>query len=513
MATSPGASSTSDAERPRSAPALTPVFFVAAVGALGFVAAAGASPGGVQQLFEAALAWIATRFGWFYTLSVAFFLGFVIWLALSRHGDVRLGPDDARPEFGTLSWFAMLFSAGMGIGIVFFGVAEPILHFEAPPIGDPRSHDAAQRAMNIALFHWGPHAWAIYATLGLALAYFGHRKGMPFSVRSALHPLLGERIHGAPGHVVDLLAVFGTLFGLATSLGLGATQIGAGFQEVFGVKQSPAGQIAIIAAVTLAATLSLVSGLRHGIRRLSELNLLLSATLLAFVFLAGPTLFLLDSFADNIGSYLRSFIPRTFGTYPLTDGTWHRRWTLFYWGWWISWAPFVGTFIARISRGRTVREFVLYVLLVPTVVTFVWFTVFGSSALHIELFGGGGIAAAVQEDTATSVYALLRHLPVASVTSVLTVVVVISFFVTSSDSGSFVVDMLTSGGHPNPPVWQRVFWALMEGAIAAALLLAGGLEGLRAAAIVTGLPFCVILLLVCFGLVRALGTEPSAGRP
>jgi choline/glycine/proline betaine transport protein len=486
------------------------VFSLSAAFAILFVTAGAVFPSRTRQLFAAALDQIAERFGWLYVLSVAFFLGFVLWLALSRHGDIRLGDDASKPEFGTGSWFAMLFSAGMGIGIVFFGVAEPIMHWESPPLGVPRTREAAKQAMDITFFHWGPHAWAIYASLGLALAYFAHRKGLPLAIRSTLYPLLGERIHGAPGHAVDLLAVLGTLFGLATSLGLGAAQINAGLQHVFGIEQSTSTQMLLIAMITLAATASLASGIDRGIRVLSQLNVVLAGALLLFVLAAGPTLFLLNSFADNLGNYLRSFVPRTFSTYPFTDGHWHRDWTLFYWGWWISWAPFVGTFIARVSRGRTIREFVLYVLFVPSLVTFAWLTVFGNSALFIEMFGGGGIARAVTESTPTALFALLEHLPWSGLTSTLAVVVIACFFITSSDSGSFVVDMLTSGGHADPPIWQRVFWGFAEGAIAAALLYAGGLEGLKTAAICMGLPFCVVLIVVCFALVKALRGEDSA---
>jgi choline/glycine/proline betaine transport protein len=489
------------------------VFSLSALFAIVFVGASALFPTQSGHVFSVALEQISARFGWLYILSVAFFLAFALWIAQSRYGDIRLGSDDSKPELGTGSWFAMLFSAGMGIGIVFFGVAEPIMHFESPPLGAARTREAAKQAMGITFFHWGPHAWAIYASLGLALAYFAHRKGLPLAVRSALYPLLGERIHGAAGHAVDVLAVLGTLFGLATSLGLGAAQINAGLAHVFGVEQSVPTQMLLIALITAAATASLVSGVHRGMRVLSELNMLLAGLLLLFVFAAGPTLFLLNSFADNLGNYLRSFVPRTFSTYPFTDGRWHRDWTLFYWGWWISWAPFVGMFIARISRGRTIREFVLYVLFAPSLVTFVWLTVFGDSALFVEMLGDGGIARAVTESTPTAIYALLEQLPLAEVTSVLTVVVVTLFFVTSSDSGSFVVDMLTSGGHADPPVWQRVFWGVAEGAIAATLLQAGGLDGLKAAAICTGLPFCVVLIAVCLSLVKALRAEATITTP
>jgi choline/glycine/proline betaine transport protein len=488
------------------------VFPVSAVAITAFVIGSIAAPRRAEAAFSRVLDAIATNFGWLYVLSVAAFLGFCLYLFVSPYGDIRLGDDDDEPEFSRGSWFAMLFSAGMGIGVVFFGVAEPIMHFTAPPVGAPGTREAAQRAMEITFFHWGPHAWAIYIVLGLALAYFSFRKKLPLAVRSALYPLIGDRIYGPIGNVVDTIAVFGTVFGLATSLGFGAMQINAGLDHLFGVSMSLNAQLVIIAVVTLAATTSLVTGLDKGIRILSEVNIGLAALLMVFVFVAGPTLFLLDSFADNLGRYLKSFVPRTFWRDSMGDSDWQKSWTLFYWGWWISWAPFVGTFIARISRGRTVREFVAGVLVVPTFVTFMWLTVFGDTALHMELFGQPGIAKAVSDSVPTAVFALLERLPFGNVASLVAAVVVALFFVTSSDSGSFVVDMLTSGGNPNPPIWQRVFWALTEGCVAAALLIAGGLKGLQSAAISTGLPFCVVLLFICLSLIRAFQGEISEAR-
>lgn len=465
--------------------------------------------------FDRALTFIATDFGWFYTLSVGALVGFNLWLLGSRHANLKLGRDDDVPEFSTITWFAMLFSAGMGIGLLFYGVAEPIMHYMNPPRGPGHTHEAAGLAMSITFFHWGIHAWAIYAVMGLALAYFSFRKGLPLTVRSVLYPLLGDRIHGWPGNLVDILAVFGTLFGLATSLGLGAMQINAGLGYL--VKSIPGNsitvQLILIAVITSMATLSVVSGLKRGVRRLSELNGILAIVLMVGVFLLGPTLFLLDSLSDNVGRYLKDVVRLTFWTHSLGDTTWRNSWTIFYWGWWIAWAPFVGMFIARISKGRTVREFVAGCLLAPTAVTFVWLTLFGNSALYYELFGGGGISQAVDRNVATALFELLARLPGAGPLSALAVVVVALFFVTSSDSGSLVVDMLTSGGNPDPPVWQRIFWALSEGAVAAVLLLTGGLIALRSAAICTGLPFCVVLLLTCVSLVRAFRAEARQPVP
>ena len=481
-----------------------PVFFGSLALVAPFLAFALSAPERAQVLFGASLAWITRTFGWFYVLTVAGLLVFVLWLGLGRFGHVRLGPDDARPEFSTRAWFAMLFSAGMGIGLLFFGVAEPMMHYASPPVGEGGTADAARSALALTFFHWGPHAWGIYATMGAALGYFHFRRGLPLTIRSVFYPLLGERIHGPLGHAVDVLAVWGTLFGLATSLGLGAMQVGAGLEHLFGVANEPALQVGLIVAITLAATASVVSGLDKGIKLLSQANVSLGLALFLFVLLAGPTLLLFDLFADALGLYLGTLAERSLSTDAFGDGAWHASWTHFYWGWWIAWAPFVGTFIARVSKGRTLRELVLGVLAAPTLVTFAWLTVFGGTALHLERSGAAPIAAAVEADVATSLYAVLEALPFGSVTALVAAVAVTLFFVTSSDSGSLVVDMLTSGGHPNPPRWQRVFWALMEGAVAAALLTAGGLKALQSAAVGTGLPFALVLIATAVALSRAL---------
>ena len=465
-----------------------------------------AAPDLARSAFVGLQDWIVSRLDWLFIGATALFLLVALWAALGRTGHIRLGGDDERPHFGRLPWFAMLFSAGMGIGIMFYGVAEPILHYASPPDGPGFTPAAAARAMTITFFHWGLHAWGVYAVMGLAIAFFAHRKGLPIAVRSTLHPLFGERIHGPLGHTVDVVAVFGTLFGLATSLGLGAMQINAGLVRLFGAPDGVGVQVGLIALITAGATASVVAGLERGIRRLSELNVALASLLLLFVLATGPTTALLWAFPERVADYALQLVPLSLDTASLGDAKWRGTWTLFYWAWWIAWAPFVGTFIARISRGRTVREFVFGVLAVPTLVSFLWFTVFGWTAIELDL-QHAGIAQAVQRNLATGVYAVLDELPLASVTSLLAALVVAIFFVTSSDSGSFVVDMLTSGGRPNPPVWQRVFWAVSEGVVAALLLVGGGLEALQSAAIDTGLPFCLVMLLICAGLVRALRAE------
>jgi len=488
-----------------------PAVFLTSAGVVASVLLFGiVEPELARSVFVGLQDWIVSRLEWLFVAATAFFLLFAIAAAVGPTGRIRLGRDDERPEYSRLSWFAMLFSAGMGIGIMFYGVAEPVLHFASPPGGGPSGPGSADRAMTISFFHWGLHAWGVYAVMGLAIAYFAHRRGLPVAVRSTLEPLFGERIHGPIGHIVDVIAVFGTLFGLATSLGLGAMQINAGLTHLFGIPNSSGVQVALIAVITAGATTSVVLGLDRGIRRLSEINMLLAGALLLFVLAAGPTSALLRAFPEQLATYASRIVPLSVDTAQLGSAQWRGDWTIFYWAWWIAWAPFVGTFIARISRGRTVREFVLGVLLAPSLVSCLWFTVFGWTAIQLQL-QSPGIVRAVQANVATGIYAELERLPASGLTSLLAALVVALFFVTSSDSGSFVVDMLTSGGRPDPPVWQRIFWAVSEGVVAALLLVAGGLVALRSAAINTGLPFCIVLLAVCFGLGRALWGEVRAG--
>ncbi len=490
-----------------------PVFLVSAVLIAIFVAIGAILPDRLAAILTLLQDGIVARFGWFYILSVAFFLGFVLWLLISPYGHVRLGKDDDEPEYNRLSWFSMLFSAGMGIGLLFFSVAEPILHFSDPRHGDGGGIDAATRAMTTTFFHWGLHAWAIYIVVGLSLAYFAYRHDLPLTIRSALYPLLGERIHGPIGHAVDVMAVFGTLFGVATSLGLGVMQVNAGLDYLGVLPNSTHNQLFLIGGITLAATASVVSGVDAGIRRLSELNLLLGLVLLLFVFLEGPSSFLLASLVENVGQYASNVVPLTFRTDAFVGTEWQKSWTMFYWGWWISWSPFVGMFIARVSRGRTIREFVLGVLFVPTLLTFLWMVVFGNTAIYMELFGEPGMVAAVRESVPTALFKLLDRLPATTLMAGLATLVITTFFITSSDSGSLVIDILTSGGEPDPPVWQRIFWALTEGAVAAVLLLSGGLLALQTAALATALPFCAIMLLICWSLVIGLRGERTTRDP
>ena len=484
-----------------------PVFFISAALILAFVMFGALVPDTASRVFATLQARIVHDFGWFYILAVALFLIFVIFLMFSRYGDVKLGPDDSEPDYSYLSWFAMLFSAGMGIGLLFFGVAEPIQHYSKPPVGDGSTIESAREAMILTFFHWGVHAWAIYIVVGLALAYFAFRRGLPLTLRSGLFPLIGKRIHGPIGHAIDIFAVLGTMFGVATSLGFGVLQVNAGFAHLFGLPVNTTVQVILIAAITGLATLSAGTGLDKGVKRLSELNIILAIALLLFVLTVGSTVFLLQAYVQNIGAYLGAVVQRTFRMYAYEPNTWLGDWTLFYWGWWISWSPFVGMFIARISRGRTIREFITGVLLVPVLFTFLWMTVFGNTAIALDLSGAAPIVQAVADNMPVALFTVLEQLPFPLISSGLATLLVITFFVTSADSGALVIDMITSGAAPNPPVWQRIFWAVSAGVVAAVLLLAGGLQALQTAALVSALPFAAVMLFICYGLLRALQME------
>ena len=487
-----------------------PVFYTAAVFILLLVGFAIAVPKTAQALFESIQGWILGNASWFYILVVAIILLSVAFLALSRYGDIKLGPDHSEPDYRNFTWFAMLFSAGMGIGLMFFGVAEPVMHFMAPPVGEGGTATAAREAMKITFFHWGLHAWAIYAVVALTLAFFCYRHGLPLTLRSALYPLIGNRIHGPIGHAVDIFAIIGTVLGVATSLGLGVAQINSGLNHLFGVPVGVTTQIILIIVTCGLATLSVASGLDKGIRIPSEANLVLAAVLLLFVLVAGPTVFLFQTFVQNTGAYLSDIVNKTFNLYAYEPTDWIGGWTLFYWGWWIAWSPFVGLFIARISRGRTIREFVSGVLLVPAGFTLFWMTVFGDTAIHFILVDGiKGFAETVQGDSSLALFAFLEQLPWSGVVSIVAIAMVAVFFVTSADSGALVVDLLASGGAERTPMLQRIFWSLLMGAVAIALLLADGLTALQTATIASALPFSVILLLSLWGLFKALKLDAT----
>ncbi len=488
---------------------LFPVFIPAVIVTLLLVIGTISNPELAGEVFSSTLAFITTNFGWFYMLSVAFFLVFIVGIAMTPWGNIKLGPDHAEPQYSFPAWFAMLFSAGYGIALLFFGVAEPVLHYASPPAGAGETVDAAKQAMQIAFFHWGFHIWAIYGLTGLVLAYFSFRHGLPLSMRSALYPIIGERIHGPIGHVVDVFAILGTLFGIATTLGLSVTQINAGINYLWpSIPISINVQIIAIAIITGLAVCSVVAGLDKGVKNLSLLNMILAIGLMLFVFLVGPSIFILETFLQNTGSYLNNIIERTFNLQAYSRSDWIGNWTLFIFGWTIAWSPFVGLFIAKISRGRTIRQFVFGVMFVPTIFTFLWFSVFGDTALHMILVEGyTSLIGDVQADNAIALFKLFELLPMTSIASFLAVVLIITFFVTSSDSGSLVIDSLAAGGALHTPVLQRVFWASIEGVVASTLLLAGGLSALQTMTIASALPFAIIMMIAALGMWRALVIE------
>ncbi|MDN5894623.1 MAG: BCCT family transporter [Nocardioides sp.] len=495
-----------------------PVFIGAAGVVLAFLIWGVAAPANVGSVASTVNEFVTTNFEWLYIFSASGFVLFVFYLMLSRVGSVRLGPNDSKPEYGNLSWFAMLFTAGMGIGLVFYAVSEPVTHFLTPPTGEGGTPEAAQNAMTYTFYHWGLHPWAIYIVLGSALGYFSFRRGLPLRPASALYPLIGDRIYRWPGALIDVLAVFGTLFGLATSLGIGGQQVGAGLNTLFGVPNNAFVQVIIIMAITSVAVVSVMLGIDKGIRNLSLANLWLALALMLFVFFFGPTRDLINVLATNVGSYVQALPQLGFETFPnggKQAQDWQSTWTLFYWGWWISWSPFVGMFLARISYGRTLRSFVAGALFAPVGASMVWLTIFGDSGLGILLSNPDNkLADAAPEN---SIFVLLEQLPVAgfvaTLASIVAVVVVVLFFATSSDSGSLVVDILTNGGDPNPKWQQRLFWAILEGVVAAVLLVVGAVSGedalsaLQTASIVAGLPFCIVLILMAIGLTKALRSE------
>jgi choline/glycine/proline betaine transport protein len=467
-----------------------------------------ALPEQAQSLFSFIQAGIVDNGSWFYVLTVAFIFFFVIFLGLSRYGDIRLGPDHATPDYSMLTWLSMLFAAGMGIGLMFFGVAEPLMHYLSPPTAETGTVEAVQEAMKMTFFHWGLHAWAIYAIVALVLAYFSYRHNLPLTLRSALYPLIGDRIYQWPGHLVDVFAVVSTVFGVATSLGLGASQVNAGFGYLFGIDVSVTNQIIIMCAIVGLAVISVATGLDKGIKILSETNMVLAVILLLLIFVLGPTVFLLQAYLQNIGDYIADIVHNTFNLFAYKKTDWIGGWTIFYWGWWLAWAPFVGLFIARISRGRTIREFIVGVMLIPTVFTLFWMTIFGNSA--IDLVHNQGVVELgemVSNDSSVALFVFLENFPLSTVLSFFSVLMIVIFFVTSCDSGAMVVDMLCSHGSNNTPLWQRVYWAVGIGIVAAILLLAGGLNALQTMTIASALPFAIVLLLAIVGLIKALRVE------
>lgn len=486
-----------------------PVFWPAALLIIAFITITLAIGEPMEQVFASIQKNISSYGGWFFILSVNIFLFFVLYIAFSKYGAIRLGGTKSKPEFSTMTWFAMLFSAGMGIGILFWSVGEPINHFINPPNAEARSIEAARQSMQITFLHWGLHAWGVYALVGMALAFFAFNKKLPLTISSVFYPILGKRIFGLWGKTINVLAVVATLFGLATSLGLGVQQVSAGMAHLFKLSDTTTTQVILIIVITLMATGSVVAGLSSGVRRLSQLNMVLAVFFLLFILFVGPTVFIMNSYIQNTGGYIQDFFGLSSWTETYMQSDWQSDWTVFYWAWWVSWSPFVGMFIARISRGRTLKEFVLGVLIVPSLITFLWLSAFGGSAMFLEINELADIANAVTNNIATSLYVLLEHFPLSTITSFVGIVLVISFFVTSSDSGSLVVDSLTAGGKLDAPVAQRIFWAIAEGAVAAVLLIGGGLGALQTASISTGLPFAFLLIIMIWSLLKGLKEEHS----
>jgi BCCT family betaine/carnitine transporter len=488
-----------------------PVFGISALLIMLFVSGTIIFPEFANAQLGAIKNWCIVNFDWFFMGSASVVLLFCLYLIVSPFGKIRLGGDLAKPDYSRMSWFSMLFAAGMGIGLMFWGVAEPMAYFSGwggTPLGvDAWTPEAAKLAMAATMYHWGFHAWAIYAVVALSLAYFSYNKGMPLTIRSGFYPLLGERCWGWSGHVIDILAVLATIFGLATSLGLGAAQAASGLNFLFGIPNALNLQIGIVIGVTFLAIISVMRGLDGGVKVLSNVNMALALLLLIFVMITGPTLAIFTGIFTSATAYLTNLVPLSIWT-DRQDEDWMHAWTVFYWAWWVSWSPFVGMFIARISRGRTIREFLIAVLLVPTFVTLVWMSSLGISALEQAQNGIGGLANGVNSATASlATFQMFENLPFSQMTTGLGIILVMVFFVTSSDSGSLVIDSITAGGKLDAPVPQRVFWAVMQGSIAGALLFGGGkeaLSALQAGAIATGLPFTLVLLLMCFSLYRGL---------
>ncbi|WP_339513549.1 BCCT family transporter [Pseudomonas sp. RL_15y_Pfl2_60] len=499
------------------------VFSISALAVVLFVVITLALQDQVAPLFSALRDWLTHNLAWFFLSAANIFVVLCLALIVSPLGKVRLGGMDAKPDYTYIGWFSMLFAAGMGIGLMFYGVAEPMTHFDtsmagvtvgadgvrtdwAPlggAVGDAQA--AAKLGMAATIFHWGLHPWAIYAIVALALALFSFNKGLPLSIRSIFYPLLGERVWGWPGHLVDILAVFATLFGLATSLGVGAEQALAGLNHLFGMPLTDTSKVLLIVGITGIALLSVLAGLDKGVKVLSEINMGLALLLLGFIIVVGPTLAIFTGFFSNLAAYA-TYLPALSNPFGRADANFTQGWTAFYWAWWISWSPFVGMFIARVSRGRTVREFLISVLLVPSLVSVLWMTAFGGTA--IGQFVTEGFAGVKDAALELKLFAMLAHLPLAEITSFIGIILVIVFFVTSSDSGSLVIDTITAGGKVNAPVPQRVFWVITEGVVAIALLLGGGLGALQAMAVSTGLPFTVVLLVGCIAIVKGLMSEP-----
>ncbi|MDA3131061.1 BCCT family transporter [Aliibacillus thermotolerans] len=489
---------------------LTSVFYISFTIALIFIIWGITLPEHAESTLSTIQGWISHNLGWFYLLSATGFVIFSLYLIVSRYGNIRLGKPDEKPEYNYFTWFSFLFTAGMGIGLVFWGVAEPLYHYYAPPVQEPESREAAAAALQYSFFHWGIHPWATYSIVALSLAYFSFRQNAPGILSAVLRPLLGDKVDGPIGVIVNVIVVFATIFGVATSLGLGAVQVTGGLSHTFDFISNNIGtQLIVIAVITILFVSSTVSGLNKGIRILSMNNIYLAVGLMIFILIVGPTVFILDVFTSTIGRYIQNLPTMSFSTATFRgDRGWLESWTIFYWAWWIAWSPFVGTFIARISRGRTIREFLLGVLLVPTLFGAFWFSVFGSTSIYTDRELGGILYEKMSQfGDEIALFTLLDQFPLSPLLTILAILLIISFFVTSADSATFVLGMQTTGGTLNPPLSAKLIWGVIQSAAAAVLLYFGGLGGLETAMIIAALPFTIIMIMIVFSLLKALRKE------
>ena len=490
------------------------VFYPSALICLAFIVWMTAMPKVAGNAINSALDFINNNFGWLYLLLVSVFVVVCMILAFSKYGKIKLGKDDDVPEYSTFSWFAMLFSAAMGIGLIFWSIAEPMSYFGAPPVGEPNTVEAAQWALRQTIFHWGLHPWSVYAITGMALAYAGFRKDLPARISSIFEPVLGrDNLNGGWAKAIDVFAVIASIAGVATSLGFGAMQINGGLSYLTGISVSNGVTVIIIAVVTCLFIISAVTGIKRGILLLSNINMSLMAVLMIFLLIAGPTLYILNAVVSVTGDYLQDIVRLSFyadpnGIYAEKAGyNWIGAWTVFYWAWWISWGPFVGGFIARISKGRTVREFVLGVLIAPVLLSTLWLGIFGATAIHIDLFGAGGIGAAVSKDITSALFITLNHIPGGHIFAIVATVLIATFFITSADSATFCIGMYSSGGTLEPDTGLKVFWGSIEGAVTAALVLSGGIAALKASSILSAFPFMLIICGMIYCLFKSFSTE------
>ena len=480
------------------------VFYISILISLIFVLWGAVNPEHMNEVAGKTFGFLIQQFGWFYLLSSFIFLVATLFFAFSKFGKIRLGKDTDRPEYPLVTWFGMLFSAGMGIGLVFYGVAEPIMHYYNPPMGTQETTEAARQAMRYSFFHWGLHPWAIYSIVALSLAYFQFRKDKKGLISSTFYPILGDRVNGPIGKAIDILAVFATIFGVATSLGLGTLQVNGGLSYIFGLPNTLLYQLLIIVVVTILYMLSAQTGLDRGIRILSNINVATATFLMLFMILVGPTAHILNVFTQTLGSYLQNIVSMSFRISAFEHSPWVGSWTLFYWAWWIAWSPFVGSFIARVSRGRTIREFVIGVLLVPSIFGFLWFSTFGGSALEQLMSGNQVIGEVVNQDVTKALFVTLEQFPLGTILSVIALILIMTFFITSADSATFVLGMMTSHGTLNPTNKVKLVWGIIQSSIAAILLYFGGLDALQMASIITAFPFAIIMLFMAYSLYTAL---------